>query len=321
MDSKLSLLIDDLLAGNRLALARAITILESERLEDQKNIDDILAAIFKNRKTQKTLRIGISGVPGVGKSSLIEKLGLSFIAKGHRVATLAIDPSSEITQGSVLGDKTRMEELSRKEEAFIRPSASRGHLGGIGMGTHDSILLCEAAGYDIVMIETVGVGQSESHVADLVDYFVFLALPGAGDDLQGIKKGILEKVDAVLVNKADGENKLPAQITQKQLSSSLKILRHQDIPVSLVSAYYNTGVEEFVAELMQIWQTRGAQMKTDRLKKETRWVGYYLEQFIRMEVQSRLQSDKDLGTLEQQILDGKLLSRQAARTLLKKFGF
>jgi LAO/AO transport system kinase len=321
MDAKTSSLINDLLSGNRLALARAITILESERLEDQAVIDDILSAVFKNKKSQRTLRIGISGVPGVGKSSLIEKLGLSFIQRGHRVATLAIDPSSEITLGSVLGDKTRMEELSRKEEAFIRPSASRGHLGGITMGTHDSILLCEAAGYDIVLVETVGVGQSESHVADLVDYFVFLALPGAGDDLQGIKKGILEKVDAVLVNKADGENKLPAQISQKQLSSSLKILRKQDIPVSLVSAYYNTGIEEFVDGLEKIWQLRYEQFQEERLKKETRWVGYYLEQFIRMEVQSRLQSDKDLGTLEQKILTGQLLSRQAARSLLKKFNF
>lgn len=321
MDKKIQELINDLMAGQRLALARAITILESERPEDQQTIDEILEFVFKKTKGKKTFRIGISGVPGVGKSSLIERLGLLFIEKGFKVATLAIDPSSEITQGSVLGDKTRMEELSRKEEAFIRPSASRGHLGGIGTGTHDSILLCEAAGYDIILIETVGVGQSESHVADLVDYFVFLALPGAGDDLQGIKKGILEKVDSVLVNKADGENKLPAQITQKQLASSLKILRRQDIPVKLVSAFYNTGIPEFTDELIKIWDSSWLDIQQQRLQKETRWVSYYIEQFIRLEVQSRLQSDKDLGLLEQGILRGDLLSRHAARTLLKKFKF
>lgn len=319
MDKKIQDLLDQLMQGNRLALARAITLLESERAEDQQAIDDLLVDVFSKVKDKKTLRLGISGVPGVGKSSLIEKLGLSFIERGHRVATLAIDPSSEITQGSILGDKTRMEELSRKEEAFIRPSASRGHLGGIGLGTHDSILLCEAAGYDIVLIETVGVGQSESHVADLVDYFIFLALPGAGDELQGIKKGILEKVDLVLVNKADGENKLPAQLAQKQLVSSLKILRQQDIPVKTVSALYNTGLDEVAQDLLKVWDQKWSTWKADRRRKETHWVQYYVERFLHLAVQDRLQGDKDLGDLEQKILKGEQRARQAARALLKKF--
>jgi len=316
MDKKLKDLTDKLVKGDRLSLAQAITLLESERVEDQKLADELMKNLPRGKNT---LRLGISGVPGVGKSSLIEKLGLYFIEQKLKVAVLAIDPSSEISQGSILGDKTRMEELSRHEDAFIRPSASRGQLGGVAIATHDAIQVCEAAGYDVVIVETVGVGQSEAQVAMLADHFIFMALPGAGDELQGIKKGVLERVDSVVINKADGENKVAAQVAAKHYTSALKILRHADIPIFLTSAFYGEGIKEFGGYLLKIWKEQGNAMKDRRREMEAVWMAYYLEQFVRLELQRKLASSQEPARLEKQVQSGQMLPREAARELMKKF--
>jgi LAO/AO transport system kinase len=306
-----------LIAGNRLALAQVITLLESEKSDDQKLADFLIKSLPK-MGSKKTLRLGISGVPGVGKSTLIEQLGLFLIAKNLKVAVLAIDPSSEITQGSVLGDKTRMEELSRHDNAFIRPSASRGHLGGVTVATHDTIQACEAAGYDVVIVETVGVGQSESHVANLVDYFVFMALPNAGDELQGIKKGILERIDALIINKYDGENKIAAQVAEKQFKSALKILRQIELPIFLMSAFYNHGVAEFGEALLKFWSTSEASLLYQRRQQEAEWVLRYVEQFVRLEMNKKIETTSDLEDLKKRVTSGELLPREAARDLMKR---
>ncbi|MEI9986174.1 MAG: methylmalonyl Co-A mutase-associated GTPase MeaB [Aliidongia sp.] len=215
--------IDALLAGDRRALARAITLVESTRPDHQDAAEALIAAVLPH--AGNSIRLGISGVPGVGKSSFIEAFGLHLVAGGRRVAVLAVDPSSRRTGGSILGDKTRMIELSRHEAAFIRPSPTGGTLGGVARRTRDSMLLCEAAGFDVILVETVGVGQSETAVADMVDLFCLLLLPSAGDELQGIKKGIVELAELILVNKADGTTKPAALQAVADYKAALRLLR------------------------------------------------------------------------------------------------
>lgn len=216
-------LIDGVLARDRSALARAITLVESFNPAHRERAQAVLQPLLA--RTGKAIRLGISGVPGVGKSTFIEALGLRLIGKGHRVAVLAIDPSSSRSGGSILGDKTRMNELSLRDEAFIRPSPTSGHLGGVTRMTRESILLCEAAGFDVVLVETVGVGQSETVVADMVDCYLVLMLPGAGDELQGIKKGVLELADLIAVNKADGPTRKDAELARAAYARALAILQ------------------------------------------------------------------------------------------------
>ena len=204
-DPRVAPLLDGLERRDRSALARAITLIESTRPTDQAAARTILSQI--DAVNPATWRVGISGLPGAGKSTLIDRLGMHYVRQGHRVAVLAVDPSSPTSGGSVLGDKTRMEQLSRSDDAFIRPSPTRRHLGGVSLRTRETIQLCEAAGYDRILIETVGVGQSEAAITNMVDYTVLLLLPGGGDALQGIKRGLLELADFVVMNKADGENR------------------------------------------------------------------------------------------------------------------
>ena len=204
-----------LLDGNRRALAKAITLVESKLETHREQAQGVLEQVLPH--SGNSIRIGISGVPGVGKSTFIEAFGLYLISLGKRVAVLAVDPSSPIAGGSILGDKTRMEELSRRAEAFIRPSPAAGNLGGVAQKTRETMLLCEAAGYDVILVETVGVGQSEYQVAGMVDFFMVLMLPGGGDELQGIKKGILELADALVINKADGDSEKLAKRSQNPL--------------------------------------------------------------------------------------------------------
>jgi len=317
MDKKNQDLIAKLVKGERLALAQAITLLESERAEDQARADELLKSL--PAPTGPTFRVGISGVPGVGKSTLIERLGLFLIGKKMKVAVLAIDPSSEITLGSVLGDKTRMEELSRDANAFIRPSASRGHLGGVAVATHDAIRVCEAAGYNFIIVETVGVGQSESHAANLVDHFAFVALPNAGDELQGIKKGILERVDSLVINKFDGENKVAAQVAEKQFKSALKILRQTDVPIFLTSAVYGNGITEYGDFLLERWKAAGAELTERRRRQEAEWVYRYVEQFVRLEMDRKMADSAELDKLEERVAKGEILPREAARDLIRRF--
>ena len=216
--------LDNLINGNRRALAKAITLVESKLDSHREQAQDILEQVLP--LSGNSIRIGITGVPGVGKSTFIEAFGLYLIEQGKRVAVLAVDPSSPIAGGSILGDKTRMEELSRREEAFIRPSPSEGALGGVAQKTRETMLLCEAAGYDVILVETVGVGQSEYQVAGMVDFFLVLMLPGGGDELQGIKKGILELADALLINKADGPSEQLANIARQHYTGAMSLLRH-----------------------------------------------------------------------------------------------
>ncbi len=236
--------------GDRRALARAITLLESTRAEDQDAGDLLLEKIAP--LSGKALRVGISGVPGVGKSTFIESLGNHLIAEGHRIAVLAVDPSSALTGGSILGDKTRMEKLSQRTEAFIRPSPAGRTLGGVTRHTRETMLLVEAAGYDVVLIETVGVGQSETAVAEMTDMFMLLLLPGGGDELQGIKRGIVELADLVVVNKADGDLKAAAGRAASDYRNALRFLhpRHAgwEVPVMTCSALHDEGIDE-------IWKT------------------------------------------------------------------
>ena len=213
-----------LLDGKRRALAKAITLVESTLDTHREQAQAILEQVLPH--SGNSIRIGISGVPGVGKSTFIEAFGLHLIGQGKRVAVLAVDPSSPIAGGSILGDKTRMEELSRREEAFIRPSPAAGALGGVAQKTRETMLLCEAAGYDVILVETVGVGQSEYQVAGMVDFFMVLMLPGGGDELQGIKKGIIELADALVINKADGESEHLATMARQHYTNAMNLLRH-----------------------------------------------------------------------------------------------
>lgn len=235
----------ELTSGNRRALAKAITLVESTRPGDKEKSNTLLSQLQSSRDT---IRVGISGVPGVGKSTFIESLGNLLIEKGHKVAVLAVDPSSPSTGGSILGDKTRMETLSSKDEAFIRPSPTSGTLGGVAKKTREAMMLCEAAGYDVILIETVGVGQSEFEVASMVDCFLVMMLPGGGDSLQGIKRGILEITDVLVVNKADGDQKKLAERAKNEYQNAFHLLSPKIEGVEVVfqttSALENRGISE-----------------------------------------------------------------------------
>src|SRR5439155_1645655 len=260
----------DVRAGSRRALAKAITLVESTRADHQRAAQRLLELLLPG--TGRAARVGVSGVPGVGKSTFIEAFGLHLIGLGKKVAVLAIDPSSALSGGSILGDKTRMPRLAAAPEAFIRPSPSAGSLGGVTRRTREALLVCEAAGYDAVLVETVGVGQSEFAVASMVDFFLVLMLAGAGDELQGIKKGILELADALAINKADGENVRPAEQAAAQYRSALRLFRHTspgwDPPVVTVSALERRGMDE-VWSIIEDHRTRlGASGELERKRRE-----------------------------------------------------
>ena len=235
-----------LLAGKRAALSKSITLIESRRRDDRSMAADLIDSIIAH--TGKSLRLGITGVPGVGKSSFIEQFGEYLISIGKKVAVLTVDPSSNRSKGSILGDKTRMEKLSKNEAAFIRPSASGSSLGGVTSNTREAILLCEAAGYDVIIVETVGVGQSETAVKEMVDYFLLLMLAGGGDELQGIKRGIMEMADHILINKADKNNVNRAKQAAKEYQNAIHLFPPIEsewvVPVKTCSALENTGIRE-----------------------------------------------------------------------------
>lgn len=243
--------IDQLRKGDRSALSRAITLVESTLPSDFALADKIVQECLPY--SGNSIRIGITGVPGAGKSTFIERFGLDWIHKGYKVAVLAVDPSSAKTGGSILGDKTRMNALSQNESAFIRPSPSAGSLGGVARKTRESIILCEAAGYDIIIVETVGVGQSETSVKRMVDMFALLLLPGAGDELQGIKRGIMEMADIILINKADSGQERKAELAAGEVKRALKLypedLRGWTIPVKPISALEGTGIDETLVDI------------------------------------------------------------------------
>ncbi len=306
--------------GERRALAKAITLLESTRPDHRVRADALLNALLPH--TGHGMRLGISGVPGVGKSTFIETLGVALIAKGHRVAVLAIDPSSSVSGGSILGDKTRMEQLSVNEAAYIRPSPASGTLGGVAEKTREAMLVCEAAGYDVVIVETVGVGQSETAVASMTDLFVLLQLPNAGDDLQAIKKGVMELADLVVINKADLDP-LAAARAQAHIVGSLRLFAgHDSAPrVLLMSALRNDGFDAFWAavEAFHAWRHASGEFARRRQQQALAWMWDI--------VQARLQADfrhhpavrNALPQAIQDVTTARIAPSVAARSLLNLF--
>jgi LAO/AO transport system kinase len=306
-------------SGKRRYLAKGITLVESSRPEDQQKASELISALPKK---SNTLRVGISGVPGVGKSTFIESLGNNLIENGHRVAVLAVDPSSPTSGGSILGDKTRMETLSSREEAFIRPSPTAGTLGGVAKRTRESIRLCEAAGYDIILVETVGVGQSEYEVASMVDCFLVMMLPGAGDSLQGIKRGILEITDVLVINKSDGDQKKLAELAKSEYEHAFHMLapKYAGIQVSIltISALQQHGIDEvwgsienFRDQLLNL-----NLFESNRNKQEIGWFRRLVEDEVIRKVWSGSSNTAHVQELHQQILDGSLSPSEAAHRFL-----
>ena len=308
-------------SGDRRALARAITLVESGRADHRTEALALLDAL--RDPSRQALRIGLSGTPGVGKSTFIEAFGLMLTGLGLKVAVLAVDPSSARSGGSILGDKTRMERLSRDPNAFIRPSPSQSQLGGVARRTREAVTLCEAAGFDVVLIETVGVGQSETMVAEMTDIFLLLLAPAGGDELQGVKRGIMEMADLILVNKADGELLPTARRTCADYAGALHLLRRrpQDptgFPKALmVSAAEGTGLTEVWAEIATLANWRRAQGHHDRRRAEQ--ARHWFEEEVRQGLLARLSADPTIRTrmqaLGDQVADGLSPSTAAAKLL------
>jgi LAO/AO transport system kinase len=314
--------------AQRRAIAKAITLLESSRGEHRTRADELLTALLPH--TGKCFRLGISGVPGVGKSTFIEALGLALIAQGHRVAVLAIDPSSSISGGSILGDKTRMEHLSVHPQAYIRPSPASGTLGGVAARTREAMLVCEAAGYDIVLVETVGVGQSETAVAGMTDMFVLLQLPNAGDDLQAIKKGVMELADLVVINKADLDRDAATR-AQAQITSALRILGQHGRPdhahhddsrwhpqVVQLSALKGDGVAAFwqaVTRFREL-QEAGGGLQARRRQQALAWMWERIESGLRQSFRQNPGVKSLLPQLTREVEQGRVAASTAARQLL-----
>ena len=310
-------------AGDRRALARAITAIESTRPDRQAEGQAILEGLVE--ATGSAVRLGLTGPPGVGKSTFIEALGLHLIAAGHRVAVLAVDPSSPVTGGSILGDKTRMERLAQDERAFIRPSPSGGALGGVAHRTRETLLLCEAAGYDVVIVETVGIGQSEVAVRSMVDFFAVLLQPGAGDELQGIKKGALELADALIVNKADGDQKSLAERTRNEHQQALQLLRSTSpawrARVLAASALTGEGIPavwETVLEQRAALEASG-EFASRRRRQAREWMWTLVEEGLGRAFRDHPRVAARIEALENAVEDQRMTPAAGARALLAAF--
>ena len=312
-------LVDGVLAGQRRALAKAITLIESTRADHQQRAQKVLTALLPN--TGNAVRIGISGVPGAGKSTFIEALGVWLIEQGKKLAVLAVDPSSSVSGGSILGDKTRMEMLAQREQAFIRPSPSAGSLGGVAEKTREAMLLCEAAGYDVIIIETVGVGQSETTVAGMVDMFCLLQLPNAGDDLQAIKKGIVEIADLVVINKADIDPRATA-VVRAQWRNALHMLRpaspNWSPPVITLSALHKEGITEFWAEVekYQAALKPTGEFAAKRQHQALAWMWQLIDLGLRQHFRHHPRVKGNLPALTRSVEQGHTTPAAAAYTLL-----
>ena len=307
-------------AGDRRALAKAITLVESTRADHQEAAQRLLERLLP--ETGRSIRIGVSGVPGVGKSTFIEAFGLYLIGRGKRVAVLAVDPSSALSGGSILGDKTRMPRLAAEAHAFIRPSPSAGSFGGVTRRTREAILVCEAAGYDALIVETVGVGQSEFAVASMVDFFLVLMLAGAGDELQGIKKGILELADALAINKADGDNVARATQAAAQYRAALNLFRHAtpewDPPVVTISALEGRGMDAvwtIVEEHHRRLATSG-ELLHKRREQQRAWFWTMIDDGLKARFLAREDVSRLLPAMESEVASARLTPTQAARRLL-----
>ncbi|MCB8838822.1 methylmalonyl Co-A mutase-associated GTPase MeaB [Aurantimonas sp. VKM B-3413] len=311
-------------SGGRAALSRAITLVESTRADHR-----LLAAAVLDRLSPtpaSTIRIGLSGVPGAGKSTLIDALGSSLTARGHKVAVLAVDPSSVRSGGSILGDKTRMGRLSTDAAAFVRPSPSSGTLGGVAAKTRETMLLCEAAGFDVVIVETMGVGQAETTVAGMVDLVILLMIAGGGDELQGIKKGILEIADIVALNKADGENRSRAETAASELRSALNILAPPSpdwrVPVTSVSGATGGGLADLwerVEEFRRIHRENGAWQKR-RAEQRVAWFRARLDEELRRRVLGSREARASLAEAEAAVRSGDRAPEAMADAVLDALG-
>ena len=311
--------IQPILAGNRRALAKAITLIESTLDTHRGQAQDLLEDLLPH--SGNSLRIGITGVPGVGKSTFIEVFGLYLIEQGKRVAVLAVDPSSPIAGGSILGDKTRMEELSRREEAFIRPTPASGALGGVAQKTRESMILCEAAGYDVILVETVGVGQSEYQVAGMVDFFMVLMLPGGGDELQGIKKGIMELADALVINKADGESESLATMTQRQYISAMSLLRHTsswEPRVMTCSALQGVNIDSIWAMLCEFQSDADGAIATKRSRQNSDWMRELMNEMLLQKLSQNTAVKAMLPELEEAVEREEITAFAAVRAVMAK---
>lgn len=315
--------IDGVLRGDRVLLSRAITIVESSLPSDKILAKEIVQAILP--RSGASIRIGVTGVPGVGKSTFIEAFGKHLISQGHRVAILSIDPSSQRSRGSILGDKTRMEELANLSEAYIRPSASGDTLGGVANKTGETMLLCEAAGYDVILIETVGVGQSETAVHGMTDFFLLLMLSGAGDELQGIKKGIMEMADMLVINKADGDNVKKSEMAKRQYQNALHIFPESASGwtpvVTMASALKQIGISEIwdrIVEYRKLVEENGFFDK-NRKEQQIQWMYNNIHEELKQLFYGSDQVAAHLKLLENDIVNAKISPVKAAEKILGEF--
>jgi LAO/AO transport system kinase len=311
----------DLRAGSRAALARAITLIESRRTDHQAAARELVQTLLPS--TGKAMRVGITGSPGVGKSTTIDALGIYLIEQAHNVAVLAVDPSSARTGGSILGDKTRMARLAASDHAYIRPSPSSGTLGGVAAKTREAMLLCEAATFDVILVETVGIGQSETVVSEMTDFFLALMLPGAGDELQGIKKGLVELADMIAINKADGDNLKRAQHAAADYRSALHILaprsEHWQPPIVTYSALTGSGIAELWQKILDHRTAMNASgdFAARRREQQVKWMWSMLEQRMLARLRADASTRSKVKKIESDVADGRLTPAVAAEQILE----
>jgi LAO/AO transport system kinase len=323
MVDQLTSIKEQIRAGDRRALAKAITLVESTRPDHRQQAAELLESLMPN--TGNSIRLGISGVPGVGKSTFIEALGTYLIAQGKSVAVLAVDPTSAVSGGSILGDKTRMETLAFAKNAFVRPSPAGKTLGGVTRRTRESLLLCEAAGFDVILVETVGVGQSETAVADMTDMFLLLLLPTGGDELQGIKRGIMELADLILVNKADGDQVNSATQTTTDYRSALQFMKSRFInwqpSVMACSSLESQGIEKVwqQVELFCKSLSDAGELEKNRARQSLAWMWGETAEALVAELKNHPQVKLKVPELEQAVLKGKLPATVAAQRLIEYY--